>query len=211
MKKLAISTIASSLLLFSASSSISYAATPTESPNKTSSHQQQNEIENLSENQQNVIKSVQKYVELKNDGTIGFVTNIPQDVYKKYKLNELQKHFDSLNSQVASNMIAINPDLSIQNKIHSAVYGEWTYHWWGYDRKFNNSQAKAYVKELNTVARTGAVAGPLAAAVMPIVGAGIAVTAGYYGLLADRVENNNQGSGVYVGITWAIVFDVEPL
>ena len=46
---------------------------------------------------------------------------------------------------------------------------------------------------------------------MPIIGAGVAVTAAYYGLLATRVDANNKGKGVYVGITWAIVFKVNSL
>lgn len=211
MKKLAISTVASSLLFLSISSGVSHAASPNEVTPVKQETTTQESIKHLSTGQQNMITKTEKYIEVKSDGTIGFVKDIPQSEYEALQLDKLQTHFDYLNSQVASNLITINPDLSIQNKIQSAVYGEWTYNWWGYDRKFNNSQSKDYVRELNTIARTGAVAGPLAAAVMPIIGAGIAVTAGYYGLLADRVENNNEGSGVYVGITWAIVFDVEPL
>lgn len=209
MKKLAVSTIASTMLLLSVSGNISHA----DSSNNINQQKTitQDSIKHLEQKQQNIITTVEKYVELKNDGTIGFVSNIPQDIYKQYKLEELQKHFDYLNLQVTSNLITINPDLSIQNKVHSAVYGSWTYHWWGYDRKFNNSQAKQYVKELKEVQAAGSFGGSLAAALFPVIGAGVVVTAQYYGLLASRVDANNEGSGVYVGMTWALVFDVEPL
>jgi len=221
LKKLAVSTIASSLLFMSISSSISYAASPNEvsyQQNKTAQQenhtfsQQQNEIKNLSTNQQDMIKSVQKYVTV-NDGKIEFIKDIPQNEYKKYNLEELQKHFNFLNSQVAQNKITINQDLSISSKTIStlAVYGEWTYHWWGYDRKFNNKQAKAYVNELNDLVAYGNLAGAAAAALMPIVGGAVVVTAQYYNLLANRVTANNKGNGVYVGMTWAIVFTVDAL
>lgn len=220
MKKLAVSAIASSLLLMSVSSSISYAASPNEvsyQQNETTKKEdntfnQHNEIKNLSVNQQDMIKSVQKYVNV-NDGKIEFIKDIPQNDYEKYNLKELQKHFDFLNSQVTQNKISINQDLSISNKSIStlAVYGEWTYHWWGYDRKFNNKQAKAYVNELNDLVAYGNLAGAAAAALMPIVGGAVVVTAQYYNLLANRVTANNEGNGVYVGMTWAIVFTVDAL
>ncbi|WP_341279453.1 hypothetical protein [Paenibacillus sp. FSL H8-0537] len=37
------------------------------------------------------------------------------------------------------------------------------------------------------------------------------ITAAYFGLMAARISANNAyNTGVYVGITWAFVFDIEP-
>ncbi|AOM08267.1 hypothetical protein OCB08_25140 [Bacillus cereus] len=218
MKKIAISTLSSLLVFSSVAAGAAHADTPsTVTPVKEELNIQPNNVEQLSFAEQNMIKTVEQYVELKEGGKIGFTQSVPQDVYKKFELDKLQEHFDFLNSQVELKTIIINPDLTITNVTpegpvaYAAVYGSWTYNWWGYERKFNNSQAKKYVSDLNTVANSGAVAGGLAATVMPIIGAGVAVTAAYYGLLATRVDANNKGKGVYVGITWAIVFKVNSL
>ncbi|MGN4447664.1 hypothetical protein ACTFOB_22675 [Bacillus cereus group sp. MYBK79-1] len=218
MKKITISTLSSLLVFSSVAAGAAHADTPNAvTPVKEELNIQQNNVEQLSFEEQNMIKTVEQYVELKEDGKIGFTQFVPQDVYQKFELDKLQEHFNFLNSQVELNTITINPDLTITNVTpagpvaYAAVYGSWTYNWWGYERKFNNSQAKTYVSELNTVASTGTIVGTLASRVMPIIGMGVAVTGGYYALLAARVDANNKGKGVYVGITWAIVFNVNPL
>jgi hypothetical protein len=125
----------------------------------------------------------------------------------------LQAHFDNLNNEVNLGNIKINDDLSISDLRFSvyAVYGSWTYHWWGYDRKFTNSQAISYANSLNSLAAGIGMTGAAASAFMPIVGAGIVVSGGYYALLSSRVTANNTGKGVYVGMTWARIFNVYSL
>lgn len=158
------------------------------------------------------VKKVEKYVSVGANGHIILDPKHSKNFHKKYNLDQLEDHFALLNEKVDNGTIKINEDLSIEDLSISvfASYNKWTYHWWGYDRNFTNSQALRYVNELNTVAAGGTIAAG-AASIMPILGAGIAMTAGYYALLSARVTANNRGNGVYVGQTWARVFNVKPL
>lgn len=114
--------------------------------------------------------------------------------------------FDELNQLALDGVITINEDLSIQDNsiTANAVYGSWTYHWWGYDRKFNNAQTTQYYNYLLTLAAGGG-------AFLPPVAAIAGVSSGYWALLATRVNANNKGRGVLVEVTWVAVFDVTPL
>lgn len=91
-----------------------------------------------------------------------------------------------------------------------ATYGKWTYHWWGYDRKFTNYQTKQYVERLEMQA-AGATMVTGVGAWFPPIGGIAGVSAGYWALLASRVEANNHGNGVLVEVTWVNVFNVTPL
>lgn len=158
-----------------------------------------------------LIEIVEPYVAVNENGFITF-KNIPIDIYEKYDLSKLQIHFDKLNTLKLKGDISINEDLSIEDHTTNsrAVYGKWTYHWWGYDRKFSNTQTTSYINQLNTAAAGAVIVGSVTGAFPPI--SGIAnFQAGYWALLAARVAANNKGKGVYVGVTYALVFDVEPL
>lgn len=161
--------------------------------------------------QDNIIETIKPYVEVTKSGKIHF-KNLPKGLYQDYNLSELQKHFDHLNELVESGTITINADLSIQD--HSinlrAVYGKWTYHWWGYDRKFNNQQAHDYMVYLDTVSEGAGIITGAYEWLPPISGLSLATSA-YLTLLSSRVAANNNGSGVYVSISYATVFNVEPL
>ncbi|TWT05572.1 hypothetical protein FQV26_14180 [Planococcus sp. CPCC 101016] len=158
------------------------------------------------------IKKVEKYISVDANGHIVLDPKHSKNFHKKYDLDALEAHFELLNEKVDNGTIKINNDLSIEDLSITlfASYNKWTYHWWGYDRNFTNSQAIRYVNDLNTVATGGAIAAG-AASLFPIIGAGVAMTAGYYGLMATRVTANNRGNGVYVAQTWARVFNVKPL
>ncbi len=161
--------------------------------------------------QKNLINTVEPYVEVTEDGKIQF-KDVPQNIYEQYNLYELQKHFDILNATVENEYITINKDLSIINNTISpfASYSEWTYHWWGYDRYFDDSQAKAYANDLSAAAAGATLAIGIGGVFPPIAGIGT-IAAGYWGLLSSRVNKNNKGNGVYVAVTWVLIFDVEPL
>lgn len=45
----------------------------------------------------------------------------------------------------------------------------------------------------------------------PPVAAIAGVQTGYWSLVAARVNANNKGKGVYVGVTWVAVFNIKPL
>ncbi|WP_052340721.1 hypothetical protein [Bacillus haynesii] len=91
-----------------------------------------------------------------------------------------------------------------------ATYGKWTYHWWGYDRKFTHKQANGYISELNQGAAGATLAIGAAYALPPVAGLGT-MAAGYWNLLANRVDAHNGKKGVLVSVTWALVFSVESL
>lgn len=197
-KKLISLLMASALILpvFLAGSNEAYASTP-----------QDVQTASLSD----AIEVIEPYVQVTEDGTIGF-KDLPEGFYEQYNLEELQKHFDNLNNLSETGKITINEDLSIQDNSISimAVYGKWTYHWWGYDRNFTNTQSKEYMNQLYTAAGGAAIVAGATYWFPPISGI-LNVQAGYWGLLATRVGANNKGNGVYVAVTYALVFDVKPL
>ncbi|MFJ7472152.1 hypothetical protein ACIQWI_27075 [Peribacillus frigoritolerans] len=161
--------------------------------------------------EQSEISIIKPYVFVQKDGTIA-LKDVPQSVYDTYNLQGLEAHFEALNKRVLNKQITIDENLNITEiGIKAlAVYGSWTYHWWGYDRKFNNSQTKQYQDKLNTAAAGGTIVAGATAWWPPV--AGIAgVSAGYWALLSARVGANNKGKGVYVGVTWVNAFNVKPL
>jgi hypothetical protein len=188
----------------------SYAANGNENSNGTQIKKVSVE-DKLIKEQEKMIKAVEPYVEVKEDGIIGF-KDVPKNIYNKYNLDKLQEHFDILNNAVENETITINEDLSIQDNSFStyAVYGKWTYNWWGYDRNFNNSQAIALSNYAASVAGgAGIVTG--ITYMFPPVAAIAGVATGYWSLVAARVNANNKGKGVYVGVTWVAAFNISPL
>lgn len=124
----------------------------------------------------------------------------------------MQKHFDELNKLVEDGTISIKNDLSIED--HSialySTYGKWTIHWWGYDRKFNNSQTNQFVVYLDTVGEGASViTGTFLW--LPSISSISLATSAYLTLMSQRINANNRGRGVYVGITWASIFNIRAL
>lgn len=161
--------------------------------------------------QENMINTVKPYVALTKSGTL-VLKNMPQKIYEKYNLSQLEDHFSNLNKDVKTGKITINRDLSIKDNSVSigATYGKWTYHWWGYDRKFSDSGAKYYSDYLGTLAAGGSFVTGITAW-LPPVSAIAGITSSYWGLVSIRVSANNHGDGVWVGVTWVAAFDVDPL
>ncbi|MBU9707116.1 hypothetical protein KSP24_09285 [Paenibacillus sp. AK121] len=160
--------------------------------------------------QKSAVEAVKPYVQVK-DGVLS-LKDVPENIYNQYNLSDLQKHFDELNELSKSGKITVNSDLSIKDNTISlnAEYGSWTYHWWGYDRKFTDSQTKQAIDYYNSVAGGGALVSGATAWYPPVSGISGSV-AGYFALFAARMSANNNGNGVYVSVSWAAVFDVEPL
>lgn len=158
------------------------------------------------------IQIIKPYVEVTKEGKIQFKENVPKKIYDTFQLEKLQLHFDHLNSLSQQDYIVINKDLSIKNKLYSpsAVYGKWTYHWWGYDRNFNNEQTLDAIDYYNTVAAGGAIATGATFWLPPVAGI-LGASSGYFYLVATRFNANNQGNGVYAAVSWLAVFDISPL
>lgn len=165
----------------------------------------------LDADQQKMIDAVKPYVSVGKDGLLS-LDNVPNSLYEKYSLDQLEGHFAQLNNDVKNGKITIEKDLSITplTLSTSVNYARWTYNWWGYDRKFNNKASKSYQDWLYTAVNTGVIVGGLTYWVPPV--ASIAgVSAGYWGLLATRIGAKNKGKGVYVGVTWVAAFRVDTL
>lgn len=165
--------------------------------------------------QRKMIKQVEPYVAVTDDGKLFLKDTIPGYLYEKYDLDGLKHHFETMNSLADTGEVTINEDLSIDD--HSildpslnAVYGKWTYHWWGYDRLFNNRQAKDFADYAASVsAGAGIVTG--VGAFFPPVAAIAGIQTGYWALVAARVNANNKGRGVKIAVTWVAVFSVSSL
>ena len=164
---------------------------------------------NLEMQSDTMIQDVEQYIEVREDGTIGFKNNIPMLIYKKYNLNDLQAHFDTLNQKVEDNEIFIDQHLNItDNSISTyASYNQWTYYWWGYAKKFTNSGAIDYANKLEMFALGSGAAGILFPPISGVAG----LTAVYYELQVSRIRAKNKGNGVQINITWARVFTVKTL
>ncbi|WP_019419445.1 hypothetical protein [Paenibacillus sp. OSY-SE] len=160
---------------------------------------------------ENVIDIIKPYVDVTEEGKIQF-KDVPESIYDKYNLTNLQKHFDELNALVEKDSIVINKDLSIDNEAltPTTVYGQWTYYWWGYHRYFTNQQTLEAIDYYNSVAAGGAIITG-ATAWLPAISGFTAATSGYFWLLATRFSANNNGNGVYAGVTWLAVFSINPL
>lgn len=106
--------------------------------------------------QKSAIEAVKPYVKVK-DGILS-LKDVPESIYDQYNLSDLQKHFNELNDLSKSGKITVTSDLSIKDNAISlnAVYGSWTYHWWGYDRNFTDYQTKQAIDYYNSVAGGGA-------------------------------------------------------
>ncbi|MER2058385.1 MAG: hypothetical protein ABTA16_06145 [Niallia sp.] len=205
MKKFITGLVTTGLLLSSVTPSFAEAAS--EKNNRLIvGEQKQQEI-----SQGTLLKKVEPFVKVTEQGTLE-LEGVPTNFYETYNLDQLQAHFDNLNQLALRGNITINKDLSIQdNSIQlNAVYGKWTYHWWGYDRKFTNAQANDYVNYLLSAAAGGAIVTG-AGAWFPPVAAIAGTSSGYWALLATRVNANNKGYGVLVEVSWLAVFDVTPL
>ncbi len=149
------------------------------------------------------LKAIEPYVFKKEDGTIA-LRDMPDSLYDEYQIEYLEAHFSTLNNAVKSNKISITEDLEIVSLNRALT--SWNYHWWGYDANFNNVDANDLKYTLLTVGSFAAAAG-----YFPPIGALGGLSAAYLGLIATRIDANNNGNGVYIGITWAAVFNIKPL
>lgn len=165
----------------------------------------------LDDEQQEMIDAVKPYVSVDKDGLLS-LNNVPNSLYEKYSLDQLEGHFAQLNNDVKNGKINVEKDLSITpTTLSTSVnYARWTYNWWGYDRKFNNKASKSYQDYLYTAAAGGAIVTGLTYLLPPVASIS-GVSAGYWTLLAVRIGAKNKGKGVYVGVTWVAAFRVDTL
>ena len=155
-------------------------------------------------------------------------------------IKALKQHFAYLNTKVAEGLISIDEDLNIIGGVtildHPASgnarasscgggVNSYTEYWWGYQRKACDCETQRIANDLNTVAAGGTIGGggfgyaggivaifgyTVAAGILAAIGGGLAIDAGYWWLVATRMEANNEGSGVICDMTYALVFDITP-
>lgn len=207
MKKLIVSLLSVIMILGVTLPSYASASSLPSQANVSENQRTENSDQSFSD-----IKKIEKYVFVNEDGHIALNNKQSKSFHKKYNLDALETHFDELNKQVDDGTIRINEDLSIDDLSFNALvsYHKWDSYWWGKERNFTNSQAIRYTHEIDTVVAAGTIA-TASTATIPILGASIGATTGYYALLSARVKANNRGNGVYVRITYALVFNVKPL
>lgn len=211
MKKIIASSLVSAMILSSITSISASANENVTSENENTYQQENNEIENISQVELNKIKAV---VKVNENGHI-YLENVSPEMYQKYNLQFLEKHFDSLNQNGDNGQIIINEDLSITDISikERAVYGEWTEHWWGKDIKFGKINAEQYAADANKAGIILAGGAALTAPFLGVVSGGIGLTSAYYFYLSARVNEENQISnkGVEVKIYWTRNFAVSAL
>ncbi|MFT0800351.1 hypothetical protein VSK91_02635 [Bacillus swezeyi] len=165
----------------------------------------------LNVEQEKLINNIKPYVHLNTDGKL-VLKDVPEKLYKKYNLKGLEEHFDNINKGVENHKLVIDNQLNIKPTGFqiNATYGKWSYHWWGYDRKFTHKQANGYISELNAAAGGATFVTGVSYAFPPVAGLS-GMAAGYWSLLANRVSAHNGKKGVLVSVTWALIFSVDSL
>ena len=174
------------------------------------------------------VLALEPFVIRNQDGTLSLDAEAAQANGKNVSAIEaLNQHFAVLNTQIQSGEIATDEDLNIINGEHlirshrcSSGVNSYTTYWWGYQRYACNCESNRIVSDLNTWAAGGTMTGgaaagvaivfPVTAAVAGAIAAGAAFDAGYWWLVATRIDANNEGNGTIINMTHVLVFDIEP-
>lgn len=198
-----------------------------------SSTQPENSIINVNEVVQNntpekftkeEILALEEYVTVSEDGL--FVLNYNEaktDGFSTVLLDGQQNYFNYLNSQIENGELTVKDDLTIedigQNSFEQNIgtlasckgknAGPNKF-WWGYSAHLNSCSSNTFSADLNSVAAVSTGVAVVAAyfGVVPAIPPGL--SASYFWLLASRVDANNKGKGVFIEMTWALVFDITP-
>lgn len=162
-----------------------------------------------SDNKQTPIDVIRSFVFKDSNGTIQ-INPMSKSLYERYNVKKLQEYLARMNKKVLSGQVKVTKNLDyvpVSNVYALSTSSEWTAHWYGYDASLNDKDTKAFVSNCEAIAAGTATATAIFPELAPFTG----VTAGYFGLLAQRVTSNNNGKGVYVAITWTGLFYSEPL
>lgn len=168
------------------------------------------------ENTSDMINEVEPFVYVTEDGKFSLKDTVPQDLFEKYQLDQLLEHFDKMNQEVDNNTIIVHEDLTIEEvggapllSTFRAVQGRWTRSWWGYERYYNNSQAITFRNQLSHASGIATGVKGITKKFPPVATLS-AITSAYLSQMARRIDANNRGRGVWVGITWVAVFNINP-
>ncbi|MFO8068503.1 MAG: hypothetical protein R6U02_00665 [Alkalibacterium sp.] len=166
----------------------------------------------------NQLKEIQQYVTVNNQGHLALEESVPLNIYEQYELHKLEHHFSTVNSQVDKGTIVVNDDLTIREQAANdhmvsimASPGEGVTHhqtWYGGNSIYTNAATIRAVNAFTTIAWTTTIGAGVANSWFPPFAAGAIVSGGYMGLLGHRMDVNNNGNGVEVRMTYALVYNV---
>lgn len=116
----------------------------------------------------------------------------------------------------SKNMYSVDDIYDQYQHWHSCGGGTLTtyeYHWWGYSRYLCDCLTQKIAADFSSAAVGGF--GSVAVSTIkkwfgPLLMIEGAAAAGYCSLYSSRLTANNQGHGVYIEITWLLLFDVTP-
>lgn len=167
------------------------------------------------------VKALEPYISVENglfvfDTEAAISDNVPADL-----INGQTAYLDILNAKAANGEIAIANDLSITSPSPMARAGHWascgggkntatTNYWWGYARYACDCETNRMSADFNSCASVAAGVGVVGAYFGAVGALPGGLTSAYWWLLASRLDANNHGYGVYIEMTWALVFDITP-
>lgn len=174
------------------------------------------------------VYELETFVIREEDGTLSLDVQAALDNNENPEAIEaLQQHFSTINPQILDGQISTDDELNIIGGEHiirshrcSLGRNSFTTFWWGYQRYACNCESERIVSDLNTWAAGGTMAGgaaagvaivfPVTAPVAGAIAAGAAFDAGYWWLLATRIDANNEGRGTITNMTHVLIFDIMP-
>lgn len=151
---------------------------------------------------------IEQFVEKKEDGTIGLISGLSEQLKEKYNLTALEEHFEFINQGVESGIWIVNDDLSISGQI--SLFGGLSYskyYWWGVRHYKSYDDAKAWASDLKNLGSASKILQVLGLA-GKVTGK---ITSTYGKWLAtdiNRVNESNNQKGVIIDINWACIYSV---
>lgn len=140
--------------------------------------------------------------------------------------------FDLLNDKSDAGDIKIEEDLTIVNgqvanpvssiaPVSSVTVSHWvscgggintgpSTYWWGYAKYACDCKTRELAADFNSAASVTGGLGVASVFFAAPLALPYGLTSAYWKLLASRLGANNQGHGCYIGMSWALVFDIAP-
>lgn len=170
------------------------------------------------------IMALKPYISVKNglfkvDTSSAIKDGNNKDLVKMQKdyLSDLNKEIKNGTLRVENNLEIVSLKTSVADggfQTLASCSGKSTqlaYHWWGVSRYMNSCEANKFSADMAAVAAGYTGAGIVAAIWFPGVGVAGGVIAAYAALMSARAAANNAyGTGIYVGITYAAFFNIDP-
>lgn len=165
---------------------------------------------NLKKEINDTISFIQPYIFKDTNGTLKF-KKMDSNIYNNYNIKNLNNYLSIMNKEVLEGKMTVTNNFDYV-PVHTNFLAEeedqdWTFHWYGMDASLNNQNTKEFINNCTLVV-SGA---STSAAVFPQFAPFSLVTSAYFGVLANRASNSNQGNGIYIAIAWNAMFYTSPL